>query len=345
VLKTQSELVRCLTELTRAKITHLTEEELRRADEEYLASVRAKQRPKVVPASQQESLQKQKPQKEVLSPEELAVREKWRRLLDMVQKGRMEPLQKFWNTLVSIGGAGVLETEDSAVNTRIPKWLREEEGKRCGSTLLQVAAASGQDEVVQWLLLDLRADPTIDVPSTVVKDADAESDSGSDGERTTTASHKAYNIARSRAVRNVFRRTAYIHPDWWDWLSNGPHGAGLPSALDPEKEAADHRKKAVRKKGLKERMKEREQVAAAKAAEEKERLEREEVERLRKEAEAAAVKAANRTGPQRLGGGPIGGGNTGNTGLASMTPELRARIERERRARAAEARLRTTNGS
>ena len=323
------------------KISHLTEEELRQADEEYLASIRAKQKPRIAPP---ESSQKQKPPKEVLSLDELAVREKWRRLLDMVQKGRTEPLQKFWNTLVSTGGAGVLDTEHS-VDTRIPTWLREEEGKRCGVTLLQVAAASGQDEVVRWLLLDLRADPTIDVPSTVVKDVDVEADSGSDGEVTTTAFRKAYNIARSRAVRSVFRRTAYVHPDWWDWLSNGPYGAGVPSALDPEKEAADHRKKAIRKKGLKERMKEREQAAAAKAAEENERLEREQAEKLRKEAEVAAVKAANRTGPQKLGGGPTSGGIVGDSGLASMTPELRARIERERRARAAEARLRGSNGS
>ncbi|KAF8323503.1 uncharacterized protein EI90DRAFT_3076857 [Cantharellus anzutake] len=341
---TLSELSRCLLELTRVKITHLTDDELRQADEEYLASIRARQKLKVFPSTEQESAQKQKPNREVLSPEELAARIKWRRLLDMVRKGRVGPLQKFWNILTTTDGAGVLDAGDSAANTRIPTWLRKEEGKRCGATLLQAATAWDQEEVVRWLLLELRADPTIGVPSALVREEDAKTNSASDDETSNYAHRKAYNVARSQNVRNVFRRAAHAHPEWWDWLGKGSHGAGVTSVLDPEKEAVENRE-ADRKRGLKERMMERERAAAAKAAEEQERLEREEAERVKKEAEAAAAaKAANRKGPQRLGG-PAGGGIIENVSSASMSPEMRARIERERRARAAEARLRAANPS
>ena len=53
-----------------------------------------------------------------------------------------------------------------------------------------------------------------------------------------------------------------------------------------------------------------------------------------------AVMPANgtvKTGPQKLGGAP-----TATQGLAGLTPEMRAKIERERRARAAEARMKKT---
>lgn len=39
MLQTQSELLRCLLELTRVKVSHLTEEALRAQDEAYLASL------------------------------------------------------------------------------------------------------------------------------------------------------------------------------------------------------------------------------------------------------------------------------------------------------------------
>ena len=76
---------------------------------------------------------------------------------------------------------------------------------------------------------------------------------------------------------------------------------------------------------------------------------REEEERAA-QAKAAAATATQqqkkKTGPQKLGG-PLAGKTIGvsNPGLDGMSPEMRARIERERRARAAEARLRGATGS
>ena len=57
----------------------------------------------------------------------------------------------------------------------------------------------------------------------------------------------------------------------------------------------------------------------------------------------APAQANKKTGPQKLGGPGAGGGASKAT-LDAMPPEMRARIERERRARAAEARLRNLGG-
>ena len=90
-------------------------------------------------------------------------------------------------------------------------------------------------------------------------------------------------------------------------------------------------KKKTRRKGLKDKIKERE-------AKERDRsktpppVEVEEVRRQPAQASAAS-------GAQKLGG-KSGAGDA----VAGLTPEMRARLERERRARAAEARLKTLGG-
>jgi len=87
----------------------------------------------------------------------------------------------------------------------------------------------------------------------------------------------------------------------------------------------DERKKA-RRKGLKEKFKERERETTTK------KVAVGLVESILEPPPAS--KPENKTGPQKLGGvsGTI-------EGIAGLTPEMRARVERERRARAAEARL------
>jgi len=289
-----------------------------------------------------------------LSSHEEAVRDKWRRLVDMVDKGRLEALQTFWAALLSNpsfidGGtltspANLNNRNSAAVDTPVPNWLREER-KNHAATLLQVAAAAGQGDVVRWLLEDLRADPTVGVPSAVAPRGPA--DDGSEPEDavednqegSVLISRKAYDLASTRGTRNVFRRAAYAHPDWWDWLGKGDAGARVPSVLSPEMEEADQRKKGTRRKGLKERMKEREEAAKVKAKAEAEALA--EKEKLAA-AEAAKLTLLKKTGPQRLGGvsGTTPGGTVSNPGMGAVNPEMRAKIERERRARAAEARLR-----
>ncbi|KAJ7089684.1 hypothetical protein B0H15DRAFT_838776 [Mycena belliarum] len=297
---TQSELSRCLIELTRAKISHLTEDALRAQDEAYQASL---PKPKAVPVVAPAPPERPKPAK--LSKEEEILRDKWARLLEMVSKGRLDPLKAFWEREGSnLGG----------VDTPIPDWVGE---KR--TTLLQLAAHNGHEDVTNWLLENLHADPTVDVPFTKTDDLD-DDDSGdaSDFPKPPKGSRRtAYDLARTRAVRDVFRRCAGAHPDWWDWF----RAARVPSALSKEMEEERDEKKKVRRKGLKDKVKERE--GKPKPAPEPE-----------PKLPVPAQKVRDPTGPRKLGGSSGAG-----EGIAGLTPEMRARVERERRARAAEARL------
>ncbi|KAF8845186.1 hypothetical protein BDN67DRAFT_962128 [Paxillus ammoniavirescens] len=307
---TQSELSRCLQELTQVKVSHLTEEALRARDEAYLASL---PKPKAHPTQPAiEALEKPKPQR--LTKEEEVHREKWNRLLDMISKGRLEPLQTFWDR----EGEGI-----GGVDAPIPEWT----GDRRGS-LLQVAAQSGHEDVTRWLLYDLHADPTTSVSAAWTK---TEEDGNESQASDVAAPHvglrrTAYDLARSRVVRDVFRRCAGDHPEWWDWFGV----AHVPSALSREKEEERDDKKKQRRKGLKEKMRERE-------ARERERGKNAEVELPI--VEPPQPKRESTGGPQRLGG------SSGSVdGVSGLTPEMRAKVERERRARAAEVRLKLLSG-
>lgn len=239
-----------------------------------------------------------------LSKEEEALREKWSRLLEMVSRGRLEPLKSFWEREGgNLGGADVL----------IPEWTGEKK-----ATLLQVAAHAGQEEVTRWLLEEAHADPTIELPlHRFDDDADAP-------EESETVRRTAYDLARLRDVRDVFRRCAGEHPDWWDWF-----GAGhVPSALSQEMEEERDEKKKLRRKGLREKIREREAKERA----------QELANPPSPEPKPVPVKTRpiDPSGPRKLGG------STGAPeGIAGLTPEMRAKVERERRARAAEARLKT----
>lgn len=294
---TQSELLRCLNELLRAKVSHYTEDEMRKQDEEFLASL---PQPKPAPvASVSKPKQDAVPLQPKLTKEQEAVRDDWRRILEMTKKGRLEALSSLWDRIHQN-----LES-DAGVDTRVP----DIDGLTdCGNTLLQVASAAGQDLVVQWLLEEKGADPTI---KTAQKTAGTEEPS--EGGRT------PYEFASTKSVRDVFRRLAGAYPDRWDWLNEGR----VPSILSKELEEEQESKKKVRRKGLKEKMKEREDRQQSAPGSEEERVER-----------PTVTKPS--VGPQKLGGSSDVGGVMG------LTPEMRVRIERERRARAIEARMQGT---
>ena len=289
-------------ELTKVKVTRFTEADLKAQDEAFLASL-PKPKPVPVPAQPKEKpVQLQLPK---LTKEEEALKEKWARVLEMVSKGRLEPLKLFWEkehaNLVGGGGEGV--------DTRVPKVAGEYQGQ----TILQVAASSGHEEVVRWLLEDKNANPTIDAP---LESSVVDPDGAAPSKRRT-----AYDLASTKEVRNVFRRCAGSYPERWDWF-----GAGrIPSALTADQEEQRDEKKKVRRKGLKDKIKEREARQPASPEPEPE-----------PEVETKVVGAfrEEKTGPRKLGG--IAGDNNAVVGL---TPEMRAKLERERRARAAEARM------
>ena len=169
------------------------------------------------------------------------------------------------------------------------------------------------EQTTQWLLEGARSDPTILAP---FKD-DGQGPNGKVSRRT------AYDLAKTKGVRDVFRRVAAAHPDWWDWF-----GAGhVPSALTQEMEEERDEKKKVKRKGLKDRIRERE-------AKEKERDQTQSQADEVMKPFIGATQASNNSNR-------LGGASGTQEGVAGLTPQIRAAVERERRARAAEARMRT----
>lgn len=239
-----------------------------------------------------------------LSKEEEAQREKWNRLVEMVTKGRVEPFKALWEREGAMLGG---------IDARVPEYE---------ATLLHLSARAGQEQMTQILLEEFHANPTVAVADGE-QDNDAIDSDTSDAPRPMSAVSKraAYDLARSREVRNVFRRCAAAHADWWDWL-----GAGrVPSILSREMEEDRDDRKKSRRKGLKDKIRERqarqEEATPTPAPE---------------VTPTPVVKAKDRDpeGPRRLGGS-----TGGQDAVVGLSAEMRAKVERERRARAAEARL------
>lgn len=272
---TQQELLRCWHELTKLKVSHLSEEALQAQDEAYMASLQPKKQAVAAkPAAPAPAPVDTTPK---LSPEEEAKLDRQRRLADMIRKGRLDALRPF------------MEKYQSEVT----------------SAALGQAAAAGQEDIVRFLLTDGKLDP-------------AEPLEGN---------KRAYDLAQSKGVRNVFRRVAFDNPGMWDWQA-----AHVPSGLSEEAAAEQGAKKAERRRGLRDKMREREKARADAAAEEEEKEKAEQAQQPKSAFEGIGLPSS---GPQKLGGRP--GGAEGS--LAGLSPEMRMQIERERRARAAEARF------
>ncbi|KAF2477413.1 uncharacterized protein BDR25DRAFT_274532 [Lindgomyces ingoldianus] len=174
-------------------------------------------------------------------------------------------------------------------------------------TPLHLAASLNAAPVVLALLTKAGADPTI----------------MSDDART------PFSLAGDRATRDAFRvARSELGESVWDWEKSG-----IPAALS---------KLEVEKREYRER--------SEKAAEEKAEADRRkaETERLRKESELEEAKRMEK----RVGKGKALGVLPEKTGAEKreeeargLSPEVRARLERERRARAAEERIRRLQGS
>ena len=263
--------------------------------------------PKKEPVRQPKPEQPKAPEAPKFTKEELIERDRWERVLDMAKRGRLDALKSF------IEKQATDTAESHKWTGQIPTWTEE---SRASPTLLHIAASNDQPDVVRWLLEEQRADPTLSASS----------------EMNVPPARTAYECASSRSVRNVFRRSYADHPDWWDWQG----AARVPSQLTEEMEAQQSDKKTAHKTNLKQKMKERAaEREAEKAAEaEKARL-AEEAERKTKEAERASTPTS---GPQRLGGAAPRA-VIEQTQLKGLTEQAKMRIERERRAKAAEARM------
>ncbi|CAD6930351.1 unnamed protein product, partial [Tilletia caries] len=207
------------------------------------------------------------------------------------------------------------------------------------NTLLQLAAEAGVEEIVQYLLIERRADPAAPIAPLhrrTTTPPSSSSDAPAIPHRT------AYDLASARAVRDVFRRLMAEQPDWAEWAQMGPGGARVPSALTGEMEEKRGGKVKERRNSLREKARARETAITAKGGP------------VQDPTPAPAPAPATIPKPSsqianRLGGGS--GGTNAPSALrqavdqqAGITPEVRARIEREKRARAAEARMKALQG-
>ncbi|KAH9245883.1 hypothetical protein BASA81_016613 [Batrachochytrium salamandrivorans] len=190
-----------------------------------------------------------------------------------------------------------------------------------GVSLLHIAASNGHANVVKTLL-DLGADPTLRGVHRMVR---------------------AYDVAQSKPVRDAFRRFMASAMDKWDYADahiSGPLTAEMEETLlEKEREKAVERE---RRRLIKVKMDEAAEAAAEAT-----------------EAAAAAVEAEKaknisaRIGGSHRGSSSVGSGASKRLGSAkltnqvltasSMTPEQRSRLDREKRALAAEARMKTAS--
>lgn len=176
----------------------------------------------------------------------------------------------------------------------------EKHSTEFGVSALGIAASAGQEEIIRFFLEEAKLDPTQSI----------------DGK-------KAYDMCLTKGARNVFRRLRNDYPDWYDW-----NNAHVPQGLSEEMEEKQDFKRAERRKGLKEKMKEREKVRFEEEEKNGKEEKRDEIEKQIK-ANTPALGGGNK---QKLGGRDVGG-------MGGMSEEMRQKVERERRARAAEERF------
>lgn len=188
---------------------------------------------------------------------------------------------------------------------------------------------------MRWFLVEKGANPTVGAAISSI-----EVEGG--GRRLVQT---PYEVAVSRETRNVFRALATELPELWNWMGGELDGARVPSALNLVKEEERERKlkeqkEKLREKSLKREVELEERKRLAQAEEEKlleAKLAREQLELLKR-----GGANLSKTGPQRLGGGPsnkILKAQQITSGAAGLSEQDQMRVDRERRARAAEARF------
>ncbi|KAF9321702.1 hypothetical protein BG003_000088 [Podila horticola] len=195
-------------------------------------------------------------------------------------------------------------------STLLPLTTSTEYDMRRTPTLLHLASHHGQSQVVKILLEKHNADPT--VTSAGADQGNDESDSGF-----STTSLTAYDVAKDKETRNAFRRAMALMPDNWDWMGL----AHVPSALTPEMEAEQERKAKEKTKKLLDAERERKKTREA---------------RPTTPANKPASSPSSSSSSPSLMSKNLASASAANSHLS---PELRMRLERERRANAAEARM------
>ncbi|KAF9371606.1 hypothetical protein CPB97_001853 [Podila verticillata] len=192
-------------------------------------------------------------------------------------------------------------------STLLPLTTSTEYDMRRTPTLLHLASHHGQPQVVKILLEKHNADPTV-----------TSVDQGKDelvGFSTTSLT--AYDVAKDKETRNAFRRAMALMPDNWDWMGL----AHVPSALTPEMEAEQERKAKEKTKKLLDAERERKKTREARPT----------TPTNNKSASSSSSSSSPSLMSKNLA--------SASAANSHLSPELRMRLERERRANAAEARM------
>lgn len=309
-----------------------------------------------------------------LDEQEILRRERFTRLIDMIRKGRIENtvnhLEKYERELLKPNGwdskpssssdpddvDDAMEESKRRIDVVLPFWWRYQDAREKGallngqeeltgvkaqlipSTLLQIAAEGGHANQVAYFLIERRSDPTISIlPPPLIHAID------DDSSMIAKFPHRtAYDVCTSRDARDVFRKLMASQPNWCsNWSGMEVGGARVAKALTSEMEEAREKEEKIRDKrqAIKDKARQRQQEEEVKKAHE--------IDIAQIKAAAAIPPPPSSTSKNRLGGS----GTTAPRTLqkerdvaAGLTPEARARIEREKRARAAEARFKSTQG-
>ena len=305
---TIGEIMRCFFELVRVKVAHLTPEDLAAQDDAHRHAMARALRVSDAQQHQQQRLPARPARPVRQDAKETHIRERWERLVTMVRRGKLDALVNFiqrhnnmlQETLTADTSLPAYASAQ-AIDAPLPLWWRESQarGSMVPTNLLQLAAASDQADIVHFLLVEERADPTLPVAAALPH------------HRT------AYDLCTSKSTRAVFRRLMAEQPTWCRWDEMGPGGARVPSALTAEMEEAQSSKTRHRRAAMRDKMREREAKAEVKPAD-----------------TPPAPAPVSTLGHlwQRLGG-------SAPAEDASLSDDMRRRIEREKRARAAEARM------
>ncbi|KAJ3154978.1 hypothetical protein HDU86_004497 [Geranomyces michiganensis] len=267
---TFGELMRCFKELTTVRVQPIPQAKDMSAAVEQKTAVN----PKPVVATVQAA-------PEVVEPPALDA--ETAKLVDLCKRGKTDLLR---TALDAAGAAGT-----DPINVVFPD--------AHGTTLLHVAAAAGQAEIVD-VLLTAGGDPT----------------KGTEKKK----GLRPYDVAADKDTRDAFRRYMARQPDAWDWRE-----ARVPGPLTEDMERAQREKEREKKKKAKEKQK---AYNAAKKSSTPPVEPEPEAEPPRATAAGAKARKA------------MGGLSKTEREAAGMTPERRAALDREKRALAAEARMR-----
>ncbi|KAG0365488.1 hypothetical protein BC939DRAFT_137127 [Gamsiella multidivaricata] len=224
------------------------------------------------------------------------------KLIELVKKGRAEAM------------SSQLLKHGIDVSQLLPLTTSTEYDIRRTPTILHLASHHGQAQVVKLLLEKHLADPTTTSASTLSNQLEAgEEESSALG----AGSFTAYDIAKDKETRNAFRRAMALLPEAWDWIG----GAHVPSALTPEMEAEQERKAKEKTRKLLEAERDR--------------------KKTREASRPTAPVGQNLTKTSSPASSSVMTKNMASISAANthLSPEMRMRLERERRATAAEARM------